>query len=126
MDKAAEKVEITKREMGIYEMEIGTEVEESVIRSGVVDGAKYWDAVEAIKAAAVKATKVAVEAAAAKAAKEDGVEDDNAKSKSESKEDKGLSKSQKTGNDATKTKTTIKRRAMRISKRAPSPKSMSC
>jgi len=97
--EAAAKIEIPKREVEIYEMEIGTEVEESVVRSGVVDGAKYRDAVETIEAAAAEAAKVAAAAAAAaaaaEAAKQDGAEDDIAKNEGESKEDEGLSKSQK-------------------------------
>mmetsp|Transcript_21455 Transcript_21455/g.36846 ORF Transcript_21455/g.36846 Transcript_21455/m.36846 type:complete len:497 (+) Transcript_21455:69-1559(+) len=67
----AEDLEIPKREVEIHEFQVCTSLEESVIKSGVVDGPKYREAIEALeKEAAAKeaAAKEAAEAAAAEKA----------------------------------------------------------
>ena len=64
-EKKAEDVEIPKRDVEVYKVEVENVLSESVIRSGVVDGKRYKDAVKVIeeerKAAAAAAEKAAAE-----------------------------------------------------------------
>ena len=80
----AEAVEIPKREIEIYEIQIGTTLEESAIKSGVVDGPRYREEVKAHEESA---------AAAAAAVNngddeyEDGVADTNGNGEKATKEE---------------------------------------
>ncbi|KAL7530034.1 hypothetical protein ACHAWF_003217 [Thalassiosira exigua] len=56
-EKAAEGVEIPKREVTIHELSVGTLFEEDIIQSGVVDGPRYREAAQALEAAAAETAK---------------------------------------------------------------------
>lgn len=66
----AEKLEIPKREVEVHDLKVGSSLEESVIRSGVVDGPRYREAAKLLEEAAEAA------AAAAAAAKVDDADGD--------------------------------------------------
>ena len=68
-EKAAEDVEIPKREVEISDVKVSTSFEESVISSGVVDGPRYREMAKALEEEAVAAAAEAAVTAAKEAEK---------------------------------------------------------
>lgn len=103
--EAAEKVEIPKREVEIHALTAGTVLEESVVRSGVVDGPRYREAAQKLEeeaaakaaAAAAEAAAKAAEAAAIEAKGENADENSKTEEGSENKEGGGKKKKGRRG-----------------------------
>lgn len=71
----AENVEIPKRDVEIYGLQVGSTLEDDVIRSGVVDGPNYREKAQSLEEAA--AAEAAAAEAAAAANKNDETKDNN-------------------------------------------------